>query len=246
MTAQPITVSLLGEPVASFGYVYRIANIKTGAAYIGVTTRHPSARWASHISTAKHSPLHLIHRALARHGVRAFRFEVIATADDKASLARLEQELIVSLKTHVRDGGYNLTGGGDGAYDVSDETRERMRAARKALWQDPEFVERVIGPQRGRKLSPEHVQRLIDIQTGRPLSKTHRETLSRIAKGRIISPEQRAKISRSLTGRKADPAAVKARADAMRGRSPSDETRKKLTEGQLRRWAKWREERGNV
>lgn len=264
----------------SFGYVYRITNLVTGAAYIGATTQRPSNRWAHHRNAARQNPKYLIHQSMAHFGVSLFRFEVLVTADDAEELTRLEQELILSLKTHVRFGGYNLFGGGAGSYDASEETRARMAAARSALWNDPNFVERVVGPQRGRKRPREHVESAAAARVGKPLTATHRAALSAAQKGRVVTKEQRAKISLSLTGRKAAPEAVAKRAAALKGhavseatraklsaaltgrviseeqrrrhsellkgRKPSEETRAKLSEGQTRRWAKWRKDRGRV
>lgn len=112
-------------------YTYAITRIATGQRYIGVTIE-PDTRWAMHRWSAGRSP-QLIHKALAKYGADAFTFEILACSRTWKDAALIERQLIAQYGTHVSDGGYNLTLGGEGPYGrvCSLETRAKLSRSRK-------------------------------------------------------------------------------------------------------------------
>jgi group I intron endonuclease len=224
----PVTIVLLGAPVPRYGVAYKITNIITGAAYIGITTQDPRKRFRHHLYDSKRSD-HLIHRAIRKYGKNAFQFEIVACAFTKDDLPELEKLLIADHGTFARHGGYNMTTGGEAGKKPCEETLLRMSLASKARWADPAFVEHQRQVQGGKKQSPELVAKRIAHQIGRPLSAEHKASLSRAHRGQIISADHRLKISNALRGRQADPNSVAKRVAALRGHAVSAETRAKLS-----------------
>jgi GIY-YIG catalytic domain len=61
-----------------YGFVYKITRTETGESYIGQTIHKPSYRWNNHKHNASVlNPKQRIARAIAEHGVDAFRFDVL-------------------------------------------------------------------------------------------------------------------------------------------------------------------------
>jgi group I intron endonuclease len=112
-------------------YLYSITRIETGQRYIGLTI-NPEVRWWTHRWSAGKSN-NRIHRAIAKHGAEAFRFEIIACARTWEDGAQVERQLIEQFRCHVSQGGYNLTTGGEGHAGVpcSPETKERIGRSRR-------------------------------------------------------------------------------------------------------------------
>lgn len=126
-------------------HIYRITNLQNGKIYIGKTSLNPpQKRWKSHLNTVRRGPddhhrYQYVHRAINKHGVRSFRFEVIATYDDEKEWTQAEIDFIARFKSNDRKVGYNLTIGGDGArgYRFSPAQRRRMSERKKREYIGP-------------------------------------------------------------------------------------------------------------
>lgn len=95
-------------------YVYKISNTVNSFVYIGLTTREPEKRWKEHLYSAKKSNRRL-YRAMRKHGVENFKFEVIAylkELDNSPLLFQIEKEYITKNNSYWF--GYNDTIGGSG------------------------------------------------------------------------------------------------------------------------------------
>jgi group I intron endonuclease len=95
-------------------YVYKISNTKNNFVYIGLTTREPTKRWKEHLYGAKKSNRRL-YRAMRKHGIENFNFEVIAHLDNFKN----NEVLFIIEKEYIRQNnsywfGYNDTIGGHG------------------------------------------------------------------------------------------------------------------------------------
>ena len=128
--------------------IYKILNKLNGKTYIGLTTQSLNRRICQHLSSDKRP----IGKAFKKYGIAAFEISVIDRANSREELNQKERQWIAFYGCKSPNG-YNLTAGGDGMFEPSEETRKRMS----------------IG-QRGRKAS---------IETRRKLSislvKSHRE-----------------------------------------------------------------------
>ena len=112
--------------------VYVIENQNNGRKYVGITTKPLRERWAYHIHTSKKGTA-VLSRAIRKHGPHSFSIESIETCHDETELRLRETHWIKSLGTFVKDGGYNMTWGGDGifGYKHTDKAKAAMSLARK-------------------------------------------------------------------------------------------------------------------
>ena len=104
--------------------VYCHTNKINGKKYIGITKRKPELRWKNG-SDYKHN--NHFYNAIQKYGWDGFYHEVLYTDLSEKNAKEKERELISFYKTTCKDYGYNLTGGGDGMFNPSDELRQKMR-----------------------------------------------------------------------------------------------------------------------
>lgn len=142
--------------------IYCISNSVNSKKYVGKTVRSIEQRFNEHLSCF--GKCRVIESAIKKYGAGAFSIEEIARAESQSELDTLEQLWIAKLNT-VSPAGYNLSGGGNGAGKMHDETKAIMReigkrperlaqmaemrgrpevcakitAGLKARWLDPEF-----------------------------------------------------------------------------------------------------------
>lgn len=178
--------------------------------YVGITTKTITWRWRRHLEESRSpSPRTLIARAIKKYGPADFEISQIGWAVDIEALKALECQAIERLDTYVKDGGYNLTRGGDGIWGY------RF---------DPELVAAIKEKRRGFRHSAE---------TRALISEANRGTQK--ALGYRHTEDAKRRISAAFAGEKHPnygkkrPAQVieKMRASAM-GRPVSNETREKI------------------
>ena len=108
--------------------IYKITHRDTGKAYIGQSV-DIFKRWKSHSNFAQAKKnWQVIKRALHAHGVAQFIFEVLEECS-KEDLNDREIYWIKHFNT-VSPAGYNLTSGGGGVQNPSEETRIKMSEAK--------------------------------------------------------------------------------------------------------------------
>lgn len=110
--------------------VYLLHNTVNDKLYVGKTVRTLDERWNGHVSCARRNDNDmLICRAIKKHGVNVFDRRVLEICDESI-VSEQEKFWIAELKTHVSQGGYNLTLGGEGTsgYKFSDAGRAKLRA----------------------------------------------------------------------------------------------------------------------
>jgi group I intron endonuclease len=99
-------------------YLYTIKNVTDSKVYIGQTVR-PERRWSQHKVYAQHVlPIQYIHRAIAKHGIENFVFEIIAVCKTQENADYVEEELIKQYDSRNKDKGYNVAPGGKHAWNV--------------------------------------------------------------------------------------------------------------------------------
>lgn len=128
----------------------------------------------------------------------------------------------------------NLTNGGEGivGYVFSEETRQRMSAAKKGRKQSPEAIERSHAPLRGRK-RPAWIGAKISATRkarGYTLSDETKEKIRRSVTGFRHTEETRAKIAAVWRGRHHTDEAKQKQAAAKKGKPLTAEHRQKLSE----------------
>ena len=118
----------------AYGQVYKIyivTNLVNGKQYVGITNSL-SKRWNKHRNAKGSSPA--LHAAIKKYGLNAFAFSHIADAFDAESAKKIEIMLIAEHNT-IAPHGYNLTSGGDGTLNPSDEIRQKMSDSHKGKTQ---------------------------------------------------------------------------------------------------------------
>lgn len=107
--------------------IYLIFNSKTRKGYLGQAISF-SRRWVNHLSSARRGSRLPIHCAIRKYGAAAFELYEIGVCTSKDQANRLERQLILSLRRHAA-GCYNASGGGEGMWNPTPQTRKRLRLA---------------------------------------------------------------------------------------------------------------------
>lgn len=137
--------------------VYKITNKINGKAYIGCACANTFNRWSFHWAQSAKNSKGLLHRAIAKYGLQNFIFEVIYVAETIEESRVEEIKSIVTHKSHVSEGGYNLTFGGDGwqaGMKHTEDTKHKISKTRKRKFKEGEL--KGIG----RKLSEDNVKEI--------------------------------------------------------------------------------------
>ena len=113
--------------------VYKATNKLNGKSYIGQTTYTIKHRKKDHLSAARtRSDNSVFHKAIRKYGSTVFVWEILSYCKNKSELDLLEAKFIKFYKSHVSNGGYNLTYGGEGmcGYQPSHKTRSIWKQQR--------------------------------------------------------------------------------------------------------------------
>jgi group I intron endonuclease len=120
-------------------------------------------RWNKHVGDAiRRNSDYKFHRAIRKYGVDAWNHEVLCECDSQDEAKRREIEMIAQFKSNHDEYGYNLTSGGDGCSDASDETRQKLR--RVQLGRKRSEQTRIKMSRYHQNRPDTHKQRLIDSQ----------------------------------------------------------------------------------
>lgn len=93
-------------------FIYLVTNTINNRAYVGQTARTVYERWTEHVDASKHASDLLLHSAIRKYGQKKFTIQILSTHASSAELNEAEKAAIIAHKTHVKQGGYNLTEGG--------------------------------------------------------------------------------------------------------------------------------------
>ena len=128
-----------------------------GKVYVGITTKTVGERFAEHCVSIRrtryrHYPLY---RAMRKYGPESMTIHTLAESEDWPTLCEYERTFIALFGSQHRTLGYNMTSGGDGVSDPSDEAREKVSiavaVASRTRWADPEYREKMTTARRQRK-----------------------------------------------------------------------------------------------
>lgn len=134
--------------------IYKIEHKETGKSYVGLSV-DIFKRWKEHSNfwqaKAKWS---VIKKALHKHGLENFNFTILEECL-KDELSAREIHWIKELDT-LAPNGYNMTSGGEGCFNPSEEVRAKIsKAARKRIVTD-EAKENMSKAHKGKVASDEH------------------------------------------------------------------------------------------
>lgn len=182
---------------------YQITNLINNKRYIGMTTRSLAFRWKDHCDNASRKKLKNIalYAAINKYGIENFIIEEIASCiGDINDLGNLEASLIHQEKTQSPNG-YNLTSGGEGVSNPSDDVRKKMSDAKKGKspWNKGKPSSR-----KGIPHSPEHSANISKGLKGKKFSEERKKNISAGKKGTKIpcSDTRREAIRLSWVARK--------------------------------------------
>ena len=95
-----------------------------GRKYIGITSQRPERRWRNGEGYKTKSSY--FYRAIQKYGWDAFTHEILFEHLTEERAKQLERELISRNKTQERAFGFNISGGGDGVFNPTDEVRKKI------------------------------------------------------------------------------------------------------------------------
>lgn len=220
-------------------FIYTITNITNNKKYIGKTTyKNPRYRWHNHLSTLRYGnhKNSYLQNAWNRSGEVSFSFDVIAKCQSLEELDKTEERFIHEYKTNNPQYGYNLSVGGEGA-PLTEECKKKIGNAH-----------------RGKPKTELHKKRISEANTGKIRTQEQRERISIARRGKKVGPpseETRRKISESNIGKHSIPHSEETKrkigkahtgtGNGFYGKKHSIESKKKITEANIRRWNKWKE-----
>lgn len=175
------------QPRAVFS-LYVITHRESSKRYFGITGRVPEERYKEHIwtATAKSGKKRKdkIHKALEKHGIHAFDFDVLFTLPSHEEACLAEQLFIAKYQNTDRRYGYNITIGGEYVI-LNEEANKRRAESQKASWaRDP--ARRLLFAELMRRRVP------------RPITEETRRRLSESHKGHVHTDEHKARITAGL------------------------------------------------
>lgn len=128
--------------------IYTITNLVTGKVYVGSAMDYASRKriHRHHLNRGTHHCPYL-QASWAKHGERAFVFEVVEVVDDPFWLLAREQAWINRERSFDRDFGYNaqVTAGSNQGRTFSEATRQKIREARLGTKATPEKLAKMRG-----------------------------------------------------------------------------------------------------
>lgn len=200
--------------------------------YIG---KGRNRRWLQHerqCQSEKTPKAEIIRSMLAR-GLDVPKRKLAEGLTNEEAVA-LEKRLIAEIG-RLHEGGplTNRVAGGAGNWLPSPETRQKL--SEHAKGRSEEHRARLAKAFTGRVIGLETRKKIAEAKTGKALSEDHRAKIGKGNAGKSFSDERRHNISVAVKGSAAVAAARKAGADRQKGRTFSEEHRKKLSEARRRR-----------
>ena len=101
------------------GYIYKIQNKTNNKVYIGKTVNSIQERWLEHIDEASRGDNTLLHKAITKYGQDGFYVDKVEECPCEL-LNEKEIYYIALFHSHMSEGGYNMTYGGEGTTKYSD------------------------------------------------------------------------------------------------------------------------------
>lgn len=175
--------------------LYRIANKINGKVYIGQAI-NIFKRWYDHRKAVRlNQPTQVIHRAMIKHGIDNFEFEVIASCKNQDDANYLETELVKQHDSFTN--GYNATLGGVNA----PKTEEWKRKISQSLMGHPvskETLLKLSESHKGQQIGNTHRLGMMPWNKGVPWSEEAKQKQRKLTKEQISSILEDVRSSRTL------------------------------------------------
>ena len=107
-----------------YGYIYKITNLITNLSYIGKHKYSKNELDPKYLCSGI-----IIRKSIEKYGIENFSIDIVDTAESLEDLNEKEKYYISEYNT-LSPNGYNLTLGGDGLSNPSEEVIEKMRLAK--------------------------------------------------------------------------------------------------------------------
>jgi group I intron endonuclease len=225
--------ALSGNPMTQF-CAYLVTNQETGKQYVGIVGRNGktiAARWKEHCNKSDRRSGHLyLHRAIRKHGRQVFTVEHIASALSWDDLCATERSLILQYGTRA-PAGYNMTGGGQGAFNPTEETRAKLRLTvwKPGVPRSAEIRAKLSAACMGRKLSAETIAKIRAKTIGQTRSTETKQAIASALEGKKRPPEFGQRLSALALERGPSAAQLAWLTEGQRGRKASAETRARMS-----------------
>jgi group I intron endonuclease len=198
-------------------YLYAITNLISNKIYIG-QSNIPSRRWSNHKSQVnKGKPIQYIHRAMAKYGISNFTFEVIAMCRTQKDTDEIEMFLIKQYNSRNKEFGYNISPGGDVAWNRglpkerqsmygrhhTEESKRKISESNKGkiVIISDETKIKMSTVRKGKIKSDEWKRKISESNKKRIYSEEEKERLRTLNCGLIMTEEHKKKISESHIGK---------------------------------------------
>lgn len=136
--------------------IYKHTNTLSNKAYIGFTSKSIEDRFIEHIKESLKNPNNrAFHLAILKYPLEVWHSEILAQTESLEDAKNIEINLIQEHKTHFKNGGYNMTIGGDGFVGGSHSSDSKLQTSLK-LRKSKNY----INGRKGQKLSDGHLSQL--------------------------------------------------------------------------------------
>jgi group I intron endonuclease len=169
----------------SYGIIYKATNVINEKVYIGQTIQTLHSRRTKHESNSrKERPLYHFGKALKKHGLDNFKWEIVMSCNNREELNDMERQCVITFDSHKS--GYNETLGGEGSCGrKQSEATKRLISLKKT----------------GIPLSKEHREKLSLMRRGVKKSRGHVDNVA-YAKSQfwqVVHPDNKIEIIRNLS-----------------------------------------------
>jgi len=200
-------------------YLYLITNLLNNKVYVGQSYSE-TERWRQHKYAARSKPRQYIDCAMKKYGISNFTYEVIANALTQDDGDFIEIELIKQFNSQNRMIGYNISPGGDAAWNKglqkekhpmfgkhhSEESKIKMSNSRIGISLGPhseETKKKISIANKGKVRSTECLKKLSEAKLGKKRGNMLPEIKKKISQaniGKIRTEESKRKQSKSRIG----------------------------------------------
>lgn len=209
-------------------YIYCITNKIDGRKYVGKCVR-PSNKSENYYGSGTY-----IRSSIKEHGIENFTKEILEDNVTDGMLCEREVFWIKELNTR-HPVGYNLTDGGDGANNISDETKKKIsETMKKVAVFSEEFLQQQKQDKKGQN-HPMYGTRATE-ETKKKMSEYHKANPVKFWLGKKQPIEVTEKIAAKNRGRKHNQNFIDGMTgenNPFYGKTHSEETKEKIRDGQI-------------
>ena len=178
--------------------IYLITNTINGKQYVGQTRAGLNHRWQEHCHAAYRGSTQYICKAIFKYGKESFIQEVLEDLKDANDDYINQREIYWITEKETYTKGYNMTtgGGGKSGYNLSEETRNKIRSANLGKTYSSETIEKMSESAKNRTL--EHREKISKAAKNRSEKTIEKMRIS--GKNKIFTETHRANLSAALSG----------------------------------------------